>query len=462
MVRASNREASDKQANGNRVHDQTQKTAEEPSVNVYKDLKDAAAYLIFNPEANHIVMPLLLVLEAVALKFILTNVQYTEIDYEAYMEQIWTIKDGETNYKLIEGGTGPLVYPAGHVWIYQVMERITSGLDDLRAGQVTFSILYIVTLMLQMVCYVLLQLPPWCVALASLSKRLHSIYVLRLFNDCFTTFFMVLTILSLLISARLQRKIFCLVASVTYGVAVSIKMNALLFFPGIFLSIFQLTEGRLAFTLGCLVISSSWQFYVARPFVVDYAHEYWSTAFDFGRQFMHKWSVNWQFVDEDVFNDLWFHRTLLISHLAILTLFVVTKFCSGISEIRTSLKALRHPFTPVLRSFSTTKPLDVGYVCLVTNFAGVLFARSLHYQFLSWYHWTLPILLHWSRLPMGIALVWYLVHEWCWNSYPPNSSASLTLFTLNSILLIAVYVRTGKVRSSSKSAADNLPASKED
>ncbi|SCU83733.1 LAFA_0D05336g1_1 [Lachancea sp. 'fantastica'] len=449
MVHVSKPEAANSQKDGKRLHEQKPNATVEPSINVYKDLKDAVKYLIFNPEANHIVMPLLLVLEAVTLKLILAKVQYTEIDYEAYMEQIWTIKDGETNYKLIEGGTGPLVYPGGHVWIYQIMERITSGLDDLKAGQITFSILYIATLMLQMVCYVLLQLPPWCVALAVLSKRLHSIYVLRLFNDCFTTFFMVSTVLSLLASARLQRKVFCVIASVTYGIAVSIKMNALLFFPGVFLSIFQLTDGNLAFTLGCLASSTAWQFYVAHPFVVDYPREYWSTAFDFGRQFMHRWSVNWQFVDEDVFNDLWFHRTLLISHLAILALFAITKFCSGFTELRVSLNALRHPFTPVLRSFSRLAPLDVGYVCLVTNFIGVLFARSLHYQFLSWYHWTLPVLLHWSRLPMGVVLAWYLAHEWCWNSYPPNANASLTLFALNSILLISVYVRPGKLRSGS-------------
>ncbi|SCU95246.1 LAME_0F11364g1_1 [Lachancea meyersii CBS 8951] len=460
MVEGMGSERSSKIADESDFSEKKQKPTEEPSINVFKDLKDVLRYLIFNPEANHIVMPLLLVLEAVALKYILANVQYTEIDYEAYMEQIWTIKDGETNYELIEGGTGPLVYPAGHVWIYEIMEKVTSGLDNLKNGQIAFSALYIATLVLQMVCYVLLQLPPWCVVLAVLSKRLHSIYVLRLFNDCFTTFFMVLTVLSLLLSARLQRKIFCVVASATYAVAISIKMNALLFLPGVLLALFQLSSGHLAFTLGCLGTTVAWQFYVARQFLQDHSREYWSTAFNFGRQFMYKWSVNWQFVEEEVFNSSWFHRTLLFSHLTVLALLLVTKFCSGFPEIRASFKAVRHPFTPVLQSFEKVTTLDVSYVLLVTNFVGVLFARSLHYQFLSWYHWTLPVLLNWSQMPMIVSVVWYFAHELCWNSYPPNSNASSTLFALNSVLLISVYVRFAKSSQSTRKSLDSFTEKK--
>ncbi|SCV01421.1 LANO_0F11694g1_1 [Lachancea nothofagi CBS 11611] len=423
------------------MSDKKQDSVNSPSINVRKDLKDVIHYMIFNPEANHIIMPLLLAAEFLALKWIVTNVAYTDIDYEAYMEQIWTIQDGETNYKMIEGGTGPLVYPAGHVWIYRLMENVTSGLDNVKAGQDVFRYLYLATMMLQMVCYVLLQLPPWCVVLAVMSKRLHSIYVLRLFNDCFTTFFMTLTVLLLLFSARWQRRAFCVLASASYSMAISIKMNALLFLPGVLLSIFQLTGGHLAFTLGCLGIMAGWQFYVAQIFIQQNPREYFSTAFDFGRQFMYKWSVNWQFVDEEVFENPWFHRALLVSHLAVLSLFLVTRFCSSFSEIRTSFKALKHPFTPVLQSYRSVKTLDVGYTLLVTNFVGVMFARSLHYQFLSWYHWTLPALLNWSSLPPIVAFAWYAAHEYCWNSYPPNSVASALMFGLNSFLVILVFVK---------------------
>ena len=343
--------------------DGTKEDPERPPINILKDIKDAVQYLVFNPEANHIVMPLVVIAESIALKWIIANVDYTEIDYKAYMEQIWTVQDGERNYSLIEGGTGPLVYPAGHVMVYKWMHSITGGLDNLKAGQTVFRYLYLATMMLQMVCYVLLQLPPWCVVLASLSKRLHSIYVLRLFNDCFTTFFLVLTVLSLLLSARLQRRSLCLLASCTYTVALSIKMNALLYLPGVLLSVFQLTGGNLFQTVCCVAVMAGWQVYVARSFILGYALEYWGTAFNFGRQFMYKWSINWQFVEEEVFQDQLFQRLLLASHIVALAVFVGTRFFPYTQQIRDSLRALCHPFSRVLERYPRPLPLDIG--CLL-------------------------------------------------------------------------------------------------
>ncbi|SCW00083.1 LAFE_0B09076g1_1 [Lachancea fermentati] len=409
-----------------------------PQIDLWQDFKDATRYLIFNPEANHIIMPLLVVIESLALKWIIYNVPYTEIDYQAYMEQIWTIQSGERDYSMIEGSTGPLVYPAGHVWIYRIMEKITSGMDNLKAGQHIFRHLYIGTMILQMICYVMLEIPPWCVVLASLSKRLHSIYVLRLFNDCFTTFFMTLTVLLLLISARFQRRFICLPASITYAIAISIKMNALTYLPAVLLSIFLLTGGQILETLLCIVIIDGWQLFIARDFLKDYAPEYWTTAFNFGRKFMYKWTVNWQFLDEDVFQNELFHRTLLVSHALVLLLFAFTRFTTPL-QVKSGLKSLIHPFSRVTRSF-VPSPKSIGYALIMTNFVGIVFARSLHYQFLSWYHWNLPIIIHWSGLPMYLGIPWYLAHEWCWNSYPPNDIASGLLYLLNNVLLILAYL----------------------
>ena len=41
------------------------------------------------------------------------NIQDTEIDWKAYMQQIVQYRNGERDYTLIKGDTGPLVYPAG-------------------------------------------------------------------------------------------------------------------------------------------------------------------------------------------------------------------------------------------------------------------------------------------------------------------------------------------------------------
>ncbi|KAH0541279.1 hypothetical protein FGG08_004203 [Glutinoglossum americanum] len=76
----------------------------------------------------------------------------TEIDWTAYMEQVTQYIDGERDYMLIKGGTGPLVYPAAHVYIYTALYYLTSG-GNILYGQVIFAGLYLGTLALVMVCY---------------------------------------------------------------------------------------------------------------------------------------------------------------------------------------------------------------------------------------------------------------------------------------------------------------------
>lgn len=415
-----------------------------PPFTPIRDAIDGIKHLLFNPEGNKIVMPLLFFFESVLLKLIIKSVAYTEIDYVAYMEQIeMIVNENNMNYSEIRGGTGPLVYPAGHVVIYKIMSWITNGTENIALGQDIFRFLYLGTFLLQLVCYYNLRLSPWCVILACLSKRLHSIYVLRLFNDCFTTLFMVLTCLVLIRCSKKpltskKRTIFAFLTSLTYTIAISVKMNALLYFPAVIVSLYLLNEGQLFLTLCNLLVMILWQINVALPFLKEYPSEYLKGAFNFGRQFMFKWSINWQFLEEEGFHNKSFHLTLLASQfIAILTI-LLTSYPYLINSVLTSL---RHPFKRTLAKSGTdniTQMSKVPYILITCNFIGVLFSRSLHYQFLSWYHWTIPILIFWSRLPIWLGVPWYIVHEYCWNSYPPNATASALLMTANGLLLLLV------------------------
>lgn len=69
------------------------------------------------------------------------------------MEQVSQYLVGERDYAAIKGGTGPLVYPALHVYIYTFLHRLTSGGVDIRTGQWFFGGLYIATLVVVILCY---------------------------------------------------------------------------------------------------------------------------------------------------------------------------------------------------------------------------------------------------------------------------------------------------------------------
>lgn len=77
----------------------------------------------------------------------------TEIDWKAYMEQLQQYVDGERDYTLIKGGTGPLVYPAAHVYIYWVLYHVTDKGNNILLAQRIFGVLYLATIAVVMACY---------------------------------------------------------------------------------------------------------------------------------------------------------------------------------------------------------------------------------------------------------------------------------------------------------------------
>lgn len=77
----------------------------------------------------------------------------TEIDWKAYMEQVAQYLAGERDYTAIKGGTGPLVYPAGHVYIYSFLYEVTDRGRNILRAQWLFAGLYLATLLVVMLCY---------------------------------------------------------------------------------------------------------------------------------------------------------------------------------------------------------------------------------------------------------------------------------------------------------------------
>lgn len=81
-------------------------------------------------------------------------------------------------------------YPAGHLQIHRVLHAITDAGTDIPTVQQIYGVLYISSLALTCTIYRLAGgIPNWALLLLPLSKRLHSIFVLRLFNDCWAVMF---------------------------------------------------------------------------------------------------------------------------------------------------------------------------------------------------------------------------------------------------------------------------------
>ncbi|XP_045395759.1 dol-P-Man:Man(5)GlcNAc(2)-PP-Dol alpha-1,3-mannosyltransferase isoform X2 [Lemur catta] len=160
--------------------------------------------------------------------WVIHRVAYTEIDWKAYMAQVEGVINGTYDYTQLQGDTGPLVYPAGFVYIFMGLYYATGRGTDIRMAQNIFAVLYLATLLLVFLIYhQTCKVPPFVFFfMCCASYRVHSIFVLRLFNDPVAMVLLFLSI-NLLLAQRWSWGCCC------FSLAVSVKMNVLLFAPGL-------------------------------------------------------------------------------------------------------------------------------------------------------------------------------------------------------------------------------------
>ena len=89
----------------------------------------------------------LLLGEALLCAFIVVRVPYTKIDWDAYMQEVaGPLEHGVWDYAELRGETGPLVYPAGFVYLYGALRALGGGDgSDVRAVQWAFAGVYVAT-----------------------------------------------------------------------------------------------------------------------------------------------------------------------------------------------------------------------------------------------------------------------------------------------------------------------------
>ena len=180
---------------------------------------------------------------------------------------------------------------------------------------------------------------------------------------------------------------------VFYSLGASIKANVLLSAPGLLLLLLQAHGfyGALLHISICALI----QLILGLPFLYTNPYAYLLRALGGFGDLNHKWSVNYKFLPAAIFYSSYMPIVLLTLHL--LTLYLLAQHVWTRKEGGLS-KALKH-LTLKPSSTSRSKPLaplhpeHILTVLIGCNAVGVLFARSLHFQFYCWYLHGVPLLL---------------------------------------------------------------------
>lgn len=366
------------------------------------------------------------------------------------MQQIQLFIDGERHYGLIKGDTGPLVYPALHVYIYSGLYYLTDRGTNIFKAQCVFALLYLITLAFVFACYRRVGAPPWLLVPLVLSKRLHSIFLLRLFNDCWATLFFWISVWAL------QKKMWSLGAT-AWGIGLGVKMTMLLAAPALGAIMVQAIGVGEAFFLGAWI--GIVQGTTAFPFLnnqIGTGFIYFERAFDFSRQFLYKWTVNWRFVDEKTFLSREFAIGLMVVHVSILLYFLQNRWVkpssSGFWDFIKKYTRNQMAYAEEQAAEAAITPTFVMDAMLGSVAIGMLCARSLHYQFYAYLGWASPYLL-WR---LGAGPAWVLTHmliqESAWLQYPStNGSSALVVIELAIQLLCVLY--GSRARTAEKSAA---------
>lgn len=267
-----------------------------------------------------------------------------------------------------------------------------------------------------------------------LSKRLHSVFMLRCFNDCFAAFFLWLSILLFQHGSWVS-------GSLLYSWGIGVKMTILLALPAVGILLF-FSQGFAA-TVGIVGSMGALQGLIATPFL-GYPWAYLSRAFEFSRQFFFKWTVNWRFVGEETFLSKPFSYTLLALHISVLLTFILTRWLphSGYTIPQVLRATLQKRKMGPLCTKGFFSPQFILTTVLTANVIGLLFARSLHYQFYAYLAWSTPYLLWRSGLHPVLQYLLWAVQEWAWNVFPSTPASSAAVVGVMAATVGAVWVGT--------------------
>ncbi|BGP04032.1 Glycosyltransferase family 58 protein [Rhodotorula toruloides ATCC 204091] len=412
-------------------------------------LEHPAALFTDHERCFDLVATAVLLWESVLSVGVVNYIKYTEIDFSTYMQQAQAFLDGERDYSMMKGDSGPAYYPALHIYLYSAISRLTAGGKHLERAQWLFAGVYVLTMAI--VIFGIYRrnpkIPPYALPLLTISKRLHSIYMLRMFNDALVMLFVYSAIALYMVPAKtaspvqrrkLERR--WLFGTVLMSCALSIKMSTLLFLPALFYLLF--TQSSPLTLLQHVLVLCLTQTLFALPFALaSRAHltTYLSQAFDFSRTFEWEYTMNWRWLGEEAFENPAWGKMLLVAHAAGLALWA-WKWAEEDGGVEKVLRrALSKPTKkPALTALTSAR---IATLFFVSNLTGIVCARSLHPQFYAWFaHQGVWMVFGtgWAIEPMHGLVVLSLI-EYGFSVWPSTVNSSLGLVLSLLVTLVSVY-----------------------
>lgn len=223
-------------------------------------------------------------------------------------------------------------------------------------------------------------------------------------------------------------------------------MSLLLALPAIGVVLFLVRGVRASLKQAWLMLQV--QIILAFPFI-RYTASYLGRAFELSRLFFFKWTVNWRFVGEETFLSKEFSVALLAGHVCTLVLFITTRWLKPTEKPLTELIAnalkLEEPLEKMQHAISIRiTPNYILTTILTANAIGMLFARSLHYQFYAYIALATPFLLWRSGMHPILQYALWAAQEWAWNVYPSTNASSMVVVGMLFVTVASVWLGTCK------------------
>ena len=203
---------------------------------------------------------------------------------------------------------------------------------------------------------------------------------------------------------------------VVFSLAVSIKMNVLLFAPGLFLLLLQKNQSLLG-TIRHLSVCASVQLALGWPFLTTYPISYVKKAFEFDRVFFFMWTVNWKFLPEEMFVSKPWALVLLLCHLGTLALLAKKWWAASLSQKGEWMCWMKSKSN---KQSVRLSPEYVIYTMFVSNYIGIVFATSI---FLS----TIA------------SIVAIFGGEYAFNVFPATEQSSMILQISHAFLMLRIF-----------------------